>query len=108
MKKLSLMLALAASLLLAACATTGDPPIDTSSYVATSCAASTAAMEVITVAVDQDRLDQDQRDKVRQAQAILRPICSNPNMALSDVDEVAFGQAIADIATAHAKARSTD
>jgi hypothetical protein len=112
MKKLSLMLAMALALLVTAgftgCATDGSPPPETSSYVATSCAATTAAMVVLTEAVEQDKLDQAQRDKVRQAQAVLRPICANPSMELSDVDELAFGQAISDIAMAHAKARSSD
>lgn len=113
LKLTTLLFALCAVLALAGftgCTSTGDAtePVGTSDYVATACATTAAAMEVVTVATEQDRLDAEQRDKVRKALGVIRPICSDPSMSLTPAQEVGFVEAVADIAAAHAAARSSE
>lgn len=112
-KKMSFLFAAVLSVFLVACSSAGGAlTTDQAKYVYSACAASSAAMKVVTVAINADKLDAEQRDAVAAAADRIAPICGSDTPptppTLTSLQEEAFSQAVAVIAIQAAKHRSSD
>lgn len=112
-RQLSFMLGIVMAVFLCACNTNGgaseELTAEQAQYVSLACASSSAAMKVVTVAINADKLSKEQRDIVGEAADRIAPICGSPTPpTLTSLQEEAFSQAVAVIAVQAAKHRSPD
>lgn len=114
-RQLSFMLALVLTVFLVACNTNGDIADNASGltqqqeYVAMTCASASAAMKVVTVAINADKLDAEQRADVLAASDKIARVCASPTPpTMTQLQEIAFSEAVAVIAVMAAKHRSPD
>ncbi len=102
MKHLFTTLGLVMALALSACASMSSNPVDTATaraqtmQIENACAAGTAALKVITIGVQTNKISLDQAQEVSKALPLFQEVCTSPTIpTLSTLKMQAFQAGIA-------------